>query len=235
MRVTIHQPECMPWLGFFDKISCADKFVVLDNVQFRKNYFQNRNKIRTADGWIWFTIPVSRHLQTKIKDVKISGDIRWKDKWRNSIRLAYDRAKYFDRYAQYLDKAIVSASDNLCDLNIAFIKIICGFLGIKTEVIRATELEVEGIKSDLILNICKKLNADEYISGVSGKEYLKTEDFDKNNIRVVYQEFYHPIYKQLHDPFMPCMSVIDLLFNYGDDSLDVIHGKGVPVMDKVFL
>lgn len=235
MRITIHQPEHLPWLGFFHKVSKVDIFVILDNIQFRKNYFQNRNKIRTAKGWIWVMVPVSRELKTIIRDVKIAEDIRWKDKWWNSICLNYGGSKYFDKYSTDLRKLVISASDSLCALNISLIEILFKFLGIKTKIIWASQLNLKDKGSDLILDICKKLNADEYISGISGKEYLRTEDFDKENIRVIYQEFHHPIYKQLYEPFLSCMSTIDLLFNYGEKSLDVIHGKGVSVMEEVFL
>lgn len=235
MIVTIHQPEHMPWLGFFHKISKADVFVILDNVQFRKNYFQNRNKIRTANGWSWITVPVSHDSGSLIRDVKIAQSARWEEKWWKSLYLSYTKSKYFNLYGEAIHAVINTPNPALSELNIALIDLMRGFLDIKNRIILASELDVCGCGSDLVLNICKKLKADEYLSGISGKEYLNAADFVKAGISLTYQEFHHPIYKQLYEPFLPCMSIIDLLFNRGPKSLDIINGIGVPVMEDLFL
>jgi len=235
MIVTIHQPEHMPWLGFFHKIARADCFVILDNVQFSKNYFQNRNKIRTHDGWMWVTVPVTRKLKTIIKDVLITENTRWKDKWWSSVSLAYRRSKYLKDYEQGLRHIIASTSSNLCSFNVSLIRYICKSFGIRTDIVLASRLDVKGNGSDLIIDICRKLKADEYLSGISGKEYLRTEDFKKENIKISFQEFHHPIYRQLYEPFEPCMSSIDLLFNHGPMSMDIINGRGVEVIKEVFV
>ena len=246
MRVTIHQPEHIPWLGFFHKIIKADQIILLDNVQFRKNYYQNRNKIRTADGWTWITVPVKHDSETLIKDVTIASDKRWRKKWIDSIYFSYKKAKYFDNYSEGLIGIINDHSCNLTNLNTSLIKILCKFLKIEVDFVLASTLGVEGKGkgkgkdkgkdkgSDLILNICRKTDAKVYHSGISGKDYLKTEDFADNGIKVIFQEFHHPIYKQQYEPFVSCMSIIDLLFNHGDKSLNVINGIGVDVMEEVF-
>lgn len=235
MRVTIHQPEHFPWLGFFHKIAQVDSFIILDNVQFRKNYFQNRNKIRTSDGWAWFTVPVNRSLDTLIKDVFINKDSRWKKKWCDSVYFNYSKAPHFEAYFRRIADIVDAASYNLYDLNIALIRLVCELTGVKTKFLFASELSAGGKGSSLILNLCKKVHADEYLSGISGKDYLQLEDFTKAGIKINFQEFHHPIYRQLHEPFIPCMSIIDLLFNYGEKSLDIINGKGISVMEEVFL
>lgn len=234
MIVTIHQPEHMPWLGFFDKVSGADLFVILDNVQFRKNYFQNRNRIKTADGSSWITVPVNRSIETLINEVRIADDAGWKRRWWNTVYLAYKRSRYFDMYAGGLEEALAIDTGLLSELNINLIKCLLRFMGISTRVMLASELGAQGKGSDMLLDICRKVGADGYLSGVSGKEYLKMDDFSKEGIDVSFQEFHHPIYRQLHEPFMPCMSAIDLLFNYGSASLEAIKGVGVPVMEEIF-
>lgn len=235
MHITIHQPEHMPWLGFFHKINMADIYVVLDNVQYRKNYFQNRNKVRTANGWIWITVPVSRSIETLIKDVTIDTNQRWIKKWRDTIFYNYKKSPFFEQYFDRLKILINEHWEKILDLNVALIRLLCNFLDIKTKFILASELNVCGKGSDLLLAICKKLDAERYLSGISGKEYLRVDDFAREGIKVEFQEFHHPIYNQLYEPFTPCMSIIDLLFNYGEKSLDVINGIGVPVMEEVFL
>ena len=235
MKVTIHQPEHLPWLGFFHKVAQAELFVILDNVQFRKNYFQNRNKIRTAGGWTWVKVPVTHGSDTLIKDIAISDDSRWGKKWWGTIFYSYKKANFFEKYSGKLHDTVNREWKLLSELNIALIEILLGYLGVDVKIVKASDLSVKGKGSELILEICKEAGASTYLSGISGKDYLKTEDFRKEDIEIVYQEFHHPIYKQLHEPFMPCMSVIDLLFNHGDDSLDIINGIGVPVMDKIFL
>lgn len=235
MRVTIHQPEHLPWLGFFHKLNMAEIYVILDNVQFRKNYFQNRNKIRTSRGWIWITVPVSRTLDTRIMDVTISRQPRWKKKWLDSISFSYKKAPYFDRYYKEIELAINREYEKLSDLNTSLIRTLCKFFEIKTQFLLASSISPEGTASDLILDICRKVDAKQYISGVSGREYLMLDQFKQEGIDVIFQDFHHPIYKQAYEPFMPCMSAADLLFNHGDKSLDILNGRNVEVMKEIFL
>jgi len=235
MKVTIHQPEHMPWLGFFHKINMADVFVILDNVQYRKNYFQNRNKIRTSNGWTWIKVPVSYNMDTLINNVTIVSNLKWKKKWLDTIFYNYKKTLFFNDYFKNINELINKECETLCDLNIALIELLTKFLNIKTKFIKASEIYVSGKGSDLIFDICKNLSAKTYISGISGKDYLDLKKFQDAGIEVVFQEFHHPIYKQLYEPFIPCMSVIDLLFQYGEKSLNIINGIGVPVMEELFL
>lgn len=235
MVVTVHQPEHLPWLGFFHKAYRADCIVILDNVQFRKNYFQNRNKIRTREGWQWITVPVSRSLNTLIKDVAISDEPRWKEKWWNAVYLSYKRSKFFDRYEKELRGILDASAGNLCALNVSLLNFVFKALGINARMVFASELGTEGRAGELILDICKKIKADAYFSGISGKEYLDLDAFKSAGISVSFQEFHHPIYTQLYSPFMPCMSAIDLIFNHGPASMNIINGEGVEVMAELFL
>lgn len=238
MKVTIHQPEHMPWLGFFHKINMVDVYVVLDNVQYRRRYFQNRNKIRTKDGWQWLIVPLEKEERDEllIKNAKISkADMRWREDNVESMRQNYYRTAYFENYWDEF-KAIYNRDYcYLSEFNIGLIKFFLQKLGLKKDIVLASELGVSGDKGDLIFDICKVASAKTYISGISGKDYLNFDKFNANHIEVVIQEFHHPIYKQFYQPFMPCMSVIDLLFNYGGNSLEIINGVGVEVIKKIMV
>lgn len=238
MRVTIHQPEHMPWLGFFHKIYMSDVYVVLDNVQFRRRYFQNRNKIRTKNGFQWITIPLKKENRDDllIKDALIcNDDLRWKEKNIENINYNYRKAPFFKYGWEELNTIYRTNYLHLIDLNLALLNFFLKKLRVKKEIQLGSTLKVTGFKGELILNICKTLGADTYISGISGKEYLDLKLFYDAGIDVVFQEFHHPIYRQLYDPFIPCMSIIDLLFNYGEKSINIINGKGVSVMEEMFL
>ena len=232
MIVSIHQPEHLPWLGFIHKVMNVDEFVLLDNVQFRKNYFQNRNKIRTKEGWQWLTVPIKKfHSNQKINEIKISYSQDWQSQNLDVIKNSYIKAKYFDVYFKDFEKIYKSEFRLLRDLNIELIKFILQKLGIHTKLHISSELLDDPGQggTNVTLNICKKLNADIYLSGAFGKDYLDISKFEKENIKVKFQDFKHPVYEQLYDQFVPDMSSIDLLFNYGKDSLDIIMGKGIPV------
>ena len=225
MVVSVHQPQYIPWLGFFDKIDKSDVFVFLDNVQYKKREFQNRNKIRTKNGWMWLTVPViskGRYTQ-KIKDVQIDNTADWPITHLKSIKLNYCRAKFFKKYFDFFQGVFNKRWVKLIDLNIYIIKHLLDFLGIKKEIFLESGLKINSEKTQRIIDICKKLNADTYLSGQGAKEYLEESLFVKNKIKLVYQEFLHPEYNQLFNPFIRNLSVIDLLFNCGNDSLEIIR------------
>lgn len=239
MVITIHQPEHLPWLGFFDKVRQVDTFVILDHVPYRKNYYQNRNKIRTHNGAVWLTIPVltKGHFSQAINDVQINtqGSPRWGEKCWASLAQSYQRAPFWKDYETFFNDLYSKRDWNyIVDLNESIIKYMLGVLSINVKVVKSSEMEVEGTSGDLLLSICRQLNADTYLSGISGKNYLNLDVFTDAGIKVRFQEFHHPIYKQVYAPFTPCMSAIDLLFNYGPASLDVIRGVGVETMEHIF-
>ena len=240
MIVTIHQPEYLPWLGFFDKAAQADQLVLLDNVQYRHKYFQNRNRIRTHDGQCWINVPVliKGYDQPLIKDIRINGlQPRWSERCWRSIGLNYRKARFFKDYAEFFEGVYSRPWDLLVDLNLELIRYLCRELGITASLVRASELSVSGTGPSLILDIVRKTEADVYISGTSGiagRGKDGEEAFRRAGVEVRYQEFHHPIYRQLYEPFVPCMSAIDLLFNYGPDSPEVMKGIGVKTLEKVF-
>lgn len=222
--VTIHQPECLPWLGFVDKARQADVFVLLDCVQYRKDYFQNRNRIRTATGWTWLTVPVASHpAQTLIRDVEIADDGgRWRRKhlarWKDSYRLA----PHAGEVLPFLEQLYGRPFRWLVDFNHAVIVWLFEQFQVKAEVRLASELPHRGAASELNLSLCQATGADVYLSGVSGREYLDEAPFREAGIRVRYQEFQHPTYTQQFEPFVPAMSALDLVLNHGPASSDIL-------------
>jgi len=225
MKVSIHQPEHLPWLGFYDKIDQCDMFILLDNVPFSKDYFQNRNKIRVSDGWSWLTVPVytkGKYGQL-INEVKIVNTQPWSRKCWKSIDAAYKRSPFWGEYSAFFKELYETRWVYLSDLNIKIIDFIISCFGIDVTIELASDLGVEGTKSDLILNICKKVGATEYFSGKYGESYLSESSFNLEGIKITYQQYSHPKYLQQYSPFIPNMSAIDLLFTYGPNSLSVIR------------
>ncbi len=220
MLVTIHQPEHLPWLGFFDKVRQAQKVVLLDSVQFEKNYFQNRNQIRNKQGPLWITVPVlgKGRSDQLIKDVEIDNTQHWRrDAWR-SLEMNYRRTLYWGEYAPYFQELYEQEWTRLVDLNLSILKWLAEKLGLRREFVRSSEVACEGKGSELLLNLCKKTGATAYLSGAHGKDYLDPALFAAAGIDVRYQDFKQPMYKQLYEPFVPNLSAVDLLFNHGPDS-----------------
>jgi len=225
MLLSIFQPECMPWLGLIDKIRQADSIVFLDNVQFKKRYFENRNKIKTKEGWLWLVVPVvtKGKFEQKINEVLIAPEPRWKHKFALSIERNYCKAPFWKDYGQKLFSVIDKEYEKLVDFNMSIIKFIMDCFELKRSCIMASELNTSSKGSELILEICKKMETDNYLSGRDGRNYLDLSAFEKNNIAVRFQNFQHPIYKQIHEGFLPCMSSVDILFNCGAESLKIIE------------
>jgi hypothetical protein len=210
-------------------MSMSDIFVLLDNVPYSKNDFQNRNKIRTKgskEGWCWLTVPTltKGKFGQKINQVEINNaDISWQKKCWKSINYNYTQAMYFEVYrALFHDLYCEKRWGKLVDLNVYIIKMLVQQLGMDAELILASELGVSGSGSGLLLDICRQLSADVYVSGRMGKDYLDESIFQRHGIRVDYQSFQHPEYVQVYEPFIPKMSAIDLLFNCGERSKEIL-------------
>lgn len=224
MILTAHQPVYLPWLGLFHKIYLADIFCVFDIAQYQNKDFNNRNKIKTANGEIWLTVPVEskNHYNTKICDAKIVNN-GWNKKHFKSIYLAYKKSKFFELYIDGFDEILNKKKYKfLTDLNFDILLFMLKCFGMKIKVVRATDYDFSGKKSDLVLDMCAKLKAKKYIFGSQGKNYADIESFKAKGISVFFQEYKHPVYDQLHREFVPFMSAIDLLFNYGQNSREIM-------------
>lgn len=226
MVIAIQQPEHIPWIGFFNKMVSVDEFIYLDNVQFKKRYFENRNKIRTSDSWDWLNVPViTKGLYTqKINEVELDNSQDWQRKYLNKIKSNYGKAIFFTEVFKDFTETLGKEYKKLVELNVSLIEFVRRYLGISTPVIRASSV-TEGKGSDLILELCIKRNAKRYLSGPDGRNYLKLDEFQKNNIEVQYHDYVHPQYRQLREPFISHMSIIDALFNYGKSAVEIIKGK----------
>lgn len=226
MIVTIHQPEHLPWLGFFDKMRQADVFVLLDTTQLAKDDFQNRNRIKTRNGPTWLTVPVYRRARSKqlIIDVEICNDRNWRNRCWSLIYQNYKDAPYFEKYAPFFKDLYAQRWSKLVLLNETITGYLKDQLGLRTDLVKASDLGVymRG-PTNVNLTICRRLAADVYLSGKYGKEYLDETRLAEQGIEVHYQNFKHPVYPQLWGEFLPRMSTIDLLFNCGDSSLKIIE------------
>jgi len=226
MIVSIHQPQYLPWLGYFDKIDRSDIFVFLDDVQFKKNEWQNRNKIKTAKGWQWITVPVIHKFPQEIRQVEINNNIDWERQHLNSLTINYNKAPYFGDYIDFFETAYGKEWNYLLDLNIYIIENLVKMLGIKTKLVMSSKLRLPGKATEHLVNICKDLKADTYLSGEGACAYLETEKFRKQGIEVIFQDFKHPHYNQLYcqeKGFIENLSIIDLLFNLGKDSISILR------------
>lgn len=226
--ITIHQPETFPWLGFFNKMMLADEYIILDSVQFRKNYFQNRNQFLTKQGPIYLSVPVDFKNNKIIKDIKIRYNEKWQLKHLNTIKQNYSKSKYFNDHIDFFEDLYSQKFELLIDFNMHIIEYLRKVFNITTPIIKSSTLEVGGSSGELLLNICKNREAITYISGRDGRNYLDTSIFDNENINIVYHDFTHPKYEQFNvKEFAPYMNTFDLLFNYSaQDSKEIILSGG---------
>jgi len=223
MIVSIHQPQYLPWLGYFDKIRRSDAFVFLDNVQFKKNEWQNRNKIKTAQKWQWLSVPVIHRFGQKISEVKINNTVAWTKKHLKALITNYSKAAFFKGYIDFFEETYAQHWESLAEINIYLIGYLAKALGLgDKKFFKASEWQSREGNTERLIDICKHLGADIYFSGKDGAKYLNLGDFEKEGIQVVFQDYHHPTYPQLFGSFEPYLSVIDLLFNCGPESLEIL-------------
>jgi len=219
------QPGYLPWLGFFELIEQCDQFVILDDVQYTKRDWRSRNRIRTKNGWIWLTVPVlSKDKEEQlIKDVRINNDISWKKDHLNSIKINYSKSKFFKNYFKYFENIYNKSWEYLIDLNMDIIYFLTKEINISTPIVLSSSLSISALsKNQRIIEICKKLKADELYDSKAAESFIDIELFKKEGIKVLFQDYKHPEYSQSYKPFIGQMSVIDLLFNEGANSKNII-------------
>ena len=223
MIVSIHQPQYLPWLGYFDKIARSEVFVFLDNVQFKKNEWQNRNKIKTSDGWQWLSVPVIHRFTQKISEVEINNTVQWGRKHLNALVTHYSKAPFFKDYIDFFDQTYEQEWIYLADINIHVVKYLVEALGMTDKkLVLASDLETREGSTERLIDICQKMGGDIYLSGKDGAKYMDVDLFKQEGIQVLFQNYEHPRYGQLYGDFEPFLSVIDLLFNCGPDSLSIL-------------
>ena len=229
--VVIHQPDFMPYLGFFDRLLHADIYVVLETAQYvngTSRSWMNRDKIKTEKGEQWITVCVKKApRETRIKDILLLDDDKWR---RNNLGLLhqnYRKAPFYKEIMPYLERLYAGDYLYFWDFSFASIRMLMELFGIEIETVFASDLDPQGKNNDMIVDILNKLGAKTYLSGTGAADYYDPKVYERAGIRVVWQEFTHPVYPQQFGEFIPYLSSIDLLFNCGiEASRKILRGEG---------
>jgi len=219
MKVAIHQPNFCPYPGFFHKMMSSDIFVLMDDVQLEFD-ITNRNKIITKDGdWTRITIPIKKNQKfLPIMNVEIDNEKNWKELFCSKL-LVYKETKNFDYYNEFFDEILKKEWKFLFDLNFEIIKKIMDWLDIKVRIIKESELKIKRTSNERLIDVCKKLDADTYISGLGAKEYINEKLFSENKINLEYQNFKPLVYHQMFSKeFLPNLSILDVMINVGNNN-----------------
>jgi WbqC-like protein len=222
--VAIHQPHYMPWLGYLAKWAAADVFVFLDTVQYEKNGWQNRNRIKTPAGPRWLTVPVHAPLGTSIADVTVDATQSWPDRHRRAIEHAYGDARHFKRHRDALDRLYDATWTHLAPLAATSAEWLARAVGITAPTCLASTLGVTATDpSERLIALCAAIRADTYLAGCDAARYMDARRFAAAGVRVLYQRYGHPVYPQLHGYFLPNCSALDLLLTHADESLTILR------------
>lgn len=224
MIVAIHQPHYLPWLRYMAKMALADIFVFLDDVQYTKNGWQNRNRIKTANGWTYLTVPVHASVGDRILDVRVADD-RWRVQHWRSLQAAYGRAPYFRAHARFFEQFYAAPWERLVDLNLASLDYLRSALGVRTPWVPASSLGVNGEGSQRLLRICKELGATVYLSGAyAATNHLDLSAFHGSGVELALLGWTCPPYRQGHPKvgFIPDLSFVDLLFHEGEEAARIL-------------
>ncbi len=223
--IAINQPTFLPWIGWFDLLDQTDIFVILDDVQFSKQSWQQRNRIKTDKGLELIIVPVKNKKNQTILEVEILNN-SFEKKIIKSVLTNYKKSKYFDKYFKEFSYIIKKSIEegNLSKLNINLIKWFIEILNIKKKIFYSSEIDVKGKRSEYIAKICQYFNCNLYVSPIGAKTYISQEkyQFAKRNIEVKFQNYAHPLYSQLFKPFIPYASILDLVFNEGQNSYSIM-------------
>ena len=224
LAVAIHQPHYLPWIGYLAKVDRADCFVYLDTVQFEKNGWQNRNRIKTPQGIQWLTVPVRHRFGQAIAEVAIAEDRDWARKHRQALLTHYGNAPHFAGVWPTLETLYGASWERLADLAVASAECLAGLLGIHRPTARSSALGPlpEG-PTDRLVAICQRMGADTYLAGAAGPQYMELDRFARAGIRVLVQDYRHPEYAQGYGPFIPSLAAVDLLCNAGPESLAILR------------
>jgi hypothetical protein len=227
MNVVILQPSYIPWRGYFDQIRRADLFIFYDDVQYDKHGWRNRNQIKTTQGKQWVTIPVHSKGVTEgipIKDVRIDWSKHWPKKHLNALTFAYAKAPFFVSYQPWLESVYSRRDEFLADFTIDTTVELTRMLGItNTKFLRSSQIpSIDGQKTDRLIQILQHVGAKHYLSGPSARDYIEGKKFDQAGITLEFMEYDYPEYPQLHPPYDPFVTILDLLFMVGEDALSYI-------------
>lgn len=221
MRVTIHQPDFLPWLGFFERWKSSDLFIILDDVQFIRRGWHHRDKIKTSQGVKWLTVPVKKkgRFVQKINEVAIDRTPPWPDALVHSIHHAYAKAPHYAWLFPELKKFFCKGHHLLSDFNVDLMQYCASLLQITTPVVFSSSLNVSSTKSDRLVDLVKAVGGTEYLTGTGSRDYLEVEKFMQQGVSVKWQQFTVKQYPQLHGEFVGMLSVVDYLMMDGNPDL----------------
>ena len=227
MIVAAHQPLFIPWIGYFNKISRSDLFVIVDNVQFTTSGWIRRNSIKGPGGLQKLIVPIKgkKSLGQLIRDVLIDnkGNPMWRQKHVKALELNYRKAAFFPEVMTSLERIYSEKWDYLAEFNIALMEFVCKYLEIPTPLVKSSDKRIEGGKTELIVDICEKTGADIFMLGMGGSvAYADAQFIRSKGFELVTQDFIHPTYTQLFGDFVPRLSVLDILFNVGPESATIV-------------
>lgn len=230
MRIGILQPGYLPWLGFFEQMYRSDAFVIYEDVQYDKHGWRNRNRIKTANGVQWLTVPILVKFEEHplISEVEVDNKQNWRKKHLSAIQQSYSKAPFYKEYAGLFEEAYSREWECLVDIDMYFITKLSKCLGMDSKkIIRSSTLDATGDRVERLVNICKMFKADTFYEGAAGRNYLDEKHFAGHGIRLEFQDYKHPVYNQLYGDFIPHLSVIDLLFNHGEESLAILTNRNL--------
>lgn len=218
MILSGHQHNYLPWFGFFEKLIVADVFVIDDTSQYEKKSFMNRNKIKTSQGSQWLTVPIKskNSIKKSNNEIYIDYSKNWIQKHKKALKVNYGKSPYFHYFHSDLCEILDKNHKTLLSLNWDLINYISNILEIDTKILFSSNMSCQKYKkSDFVLEMCKECGVNTYFSGQLGADYLIEDDFEKNNINIIYQRKKEIVYNQQYDSFIPNLSIIDILFNCG--------------------
>ena len=225
MIVSIHQPQYLPWLGYFDKIDRADVFVLLDTVQYKKNEWQNRNRIKTARGAQWLTVPVTYRFPQLICEVGVNNRERWQHSQQQTLVTNYRKAPCWGHLEGLFEEIFSRPWETISELNIHVVKRLAAILGFETPIHVASGLgSFPEDPDERLIALTKHFGAGTYLAGNGGHGYMDLKKYERAGVEVLFQDYRHPRYDQLFGEFETNMSIIDLIYNHGDESLPILRG-----------
>lgn len=226
MRVGIIQSNYIPWRGYFDFIDDVDCFIFLDDVRYTRRDWRNRNKVKTPDSLLWLTVPVKYNNENQlICNTEINYSSNWQSKHLKTIRSIYARAPHVNDSITILEKGLSYNDSTVSQLNMRLIKLICSYLQIDTPLLNSADCKVDGIKTELLINLLKKVGAKVYLSGPSADAYIDKEMFKENGISLEYKKYDYEPYSQLWGEFEGAVSILDLIANCGQNARRFLKSK----------
>lgn len=228
MRVMLLQPFYFPWIGFFDMMSLCDTFIFYDDAQYSrdsKGGWDARNRIKTPNGIKWLTISIDRHykLGASIYAIKVNQQVPWRKRHLNQLAEAYHKAPYFEQYFSKIADFLKNQNERLVDYSTGSIRLVANLLGMEVDFKFASSFHIDHSRgAQKVIDICQAIGADEYLDGSSGRELYEPDFFSRHGIKIIFHEYEHPCYRQLHGEFVPYLSILDLLFNEGPRSFEII-------------